>query len=522
MQHIIKKQLIELTLDKRLNHFHIQHLVSKHYHNDIIPVLQKVFDKIGNEDQIIELDKLEIDLGILTEKSIEKNEWTALLQNKIEELLTKIIESKAPADPAHSKPKRLSIFKQWFFYMQNGYLPWNALKAGEGWYQQVLEALAIDFESVQLLRQAVRLQTFFLKRIVAQHNESFLQNLAEIFTAQKQDELPAAIDEMIVFITWQQTKDKAHTIKSEREIKKQLWAEAIQLAAVSNETTAQKKIAEQVVMLVLKEKEVIKSLPAVVSKKLQITLPYFAAFIKNVQARVDNETKLGKAVKKEKDIRVSKKLSLTNNEAGVEKTKEPSIKGLEKVHVKTDVENIEFIERESKSLIHTLDEEGIFVANAGVVLLHPFLNSLFKRLNLVSEGKFVNENLHQQALYIVHYLSMGNTIAEEHELTIAKVLCAYPLDEPVDNDIEIKREMLNEAVEMIGAALQQWDKLQNTSPAGLREGFLQRNGKLHSKSGTINLQVEKSAIDVLLDYLPWNLSMIKLPWMKDILRVEWR
>jgi hypothetical protein len=64
--------------------------------------------------------------------------------------------------------------------------------------------------------------------------------------------------------------------------------------------------------------------------------------------------------------------------------------------------------------------------------------------------------------------------------------------------------------------------LKNTSAAGLREGFLQRPVKLFTKNGDIYLRVEKSSIDVLLDYLPWNLGIIMLPWMKDILRVEWR
>ena len=56
----------------------------------------------------------------------------------------------------------------------------------------------------------------------------------------------------------------------------------------------------------------------------------------------------------------------------------------------------------------------------------------------------------------------------------------------------------------------------------LREGFLQRVGKLVNRNDRLVLFMETSAIDVLLDYLPWNLSIIKLPWLKDLLYVEWR
>jgi hypothetical protein len=81
---------------------------------------------------------------------------------------------------------------------------------------------------------------------------------------------------------------------------------------------------------------------------------------------------------------------------------------------------------------------------------------------------------------------------------------------------------LQEAGDLLAAAIAQWSILKNTSVEGLREGFLQRGGKLFSKNGNLWLQVEKNAIDILLDYLPWNLGIIKLPWLKDVLRVEWR
>jgi len=67
-----------------------------------------------------------------------------------------------------------------------------------------------------------------------------------------------------------------------------------------------------------------------------------------------------------------------------------------------------------------------------------------------------------------------------------------------------------------------WEKIGNTSIDGLRQGFLRRDGKLSERGGRLYLQMEISGIDVLLDYLPWNLSIVKLPWMKEILFVEWR
>jgi hypothetical protein len=33
--------------------------------------------------------------------------------------------------------------------------------------------------------------------------------------------------------------------------------------------------------------------------------------------------------------------------------------------------------------------------------------------------------------------------------------------------------------------------------------------------------VERAAQDVLLDKITWNISLVKLPWVKELLFVEW-
>ena len=72
MQHIIKKQIIDLTLNQKMDAFAIQHLVSERYWEEIVPILQKVFDGISTEEEILHLGKLEIDLGTVNAGDIEK------------------------------------------------------------------------------------------------------------------------------------------------------------------------------------------------------------------------------------------------------------------------------------------------------------------------------------------------------------------------------------------------------------------------------------------------------------------
>ena len=474
MKHLIKKQFIELALGNTLDHFHLQQLVSQHYWDTIVPALEKEFDKISNEDEVIEIDRLEIDLGIFSEKNFEKNEWTVGLPAKLGEILRKAVDVGSFNKAVKTTSKRLSVFSQWLSYMRKGYLPWNTGQIDEQWYQLVLETLAVDFEMVQLLRDEIRADFSILKRIIAQHDETFLVRLTEILTSEKQDDLPETINELVILSIFLQKRSQPQQIIREREIKNSLWIQLIRLAARKIETATKMKLSRQMVLLFAMENEIEKKLPASISSQVKIVLP----LLKSAESG---------------EIEIAK----------------------QKI---SDIED-EIINQKQKE---TVDEEGIFVANAGVVLLHPFLAKLFDRLNLVSEGSFRDLHAHQTTLHILHYIATGKTGPEEHELVIAKILCSYPLSEPVERDMEIATDVLNESDEMIKAVIQQWDILKNTSPSGLREGFLQRNGKLFSKNGNLYLQVEKNAIDVLLDYLPWNLSIIILPWMKDILRVEWR
>lgn len=123
MQHIIKKQSIELTLVNGMDHFRIQQLASQQYWTHIVPILEKTFNEKNNGEEVIVLDKLEIDLGVISLQSLEKNEWAITVQKKMDAILSEIISNSSAVKGAEPVSKRISIFQQWFFYMQRGYLP---------------------------------------------------------------------------------------------------------------------------------------------------------------------------------------------------------------------------------------------------------------------------------------------------------------------------------------------------------------------------------------------------------------
>lgn len=165
---------------------------------------------------------------------------------------------------------------------------------------------------------------------------------------------------------------------------------------------------------------------------------------------------------------------------------------------------------------------GLFINHAGLVILYPFLSVYFETVGLWKEGRWCNPTTQEMAIYLLYYLATGKTNAPEYELVLPKLLCGWCLNEPVIPPRTFPKDALTEAENLLQTLITYWSVLKSTSPDGLREGFLQRGGKLTTlDQGDWQLQVEQTAIDVLLSRLPWGLNVIKLPWMETLLMVQW-
>ncbi|MBK7936668.1 MAG: hypothetical protein IPJ82_06070 [Lewinellaceae bacterium] len=166
-----------------------------------------------------------------------------------------------------------------------------------------------------------------------------------------------------------------------------------------------------------------------------------------------------------------------------------------------------------------LPGEGVYVDNAGLVILHPFLQMFFENLGVARAGALVEPD---RALQLLHFLCTGQTPAPEYELVLPKLLCNIPLEDPVTSDIILTDKEKEESIALLESAIRWWEALRSTSPDALRGTFLCRPGKLSVRGdGDWLLQVERQSFDILLDHLPWGISAVKLPWMERILWVEW-
>lgn len=183
-------------------------------------------------------------------------------------------------------------------------------------------------------------------------------------------------------------------------------------------------------------------------------------------------------------------------------------------------------QEQNQELESTEDEaapkEGIFVENAGLILIGPYFGRLFDRLQLTQGGKFISEAHQEKAIRISQYLVDGHTDAVEYELPLNKFLCAWPIAKAMGAEVEVTETDKELCEGLLSAAIQNWSSIGNTSVQGFRESFLQREGKLARNEMHWQLTVQTKAFDILLDTLPWTYQTIKLPWMEELLEVDWR
>ncbi|HRO45272.1 contractile injection system tape measure protein [Agriterribacter sp.] len=477
MQHIIKKQIINLALPVKADAFGIQQSVSEYYTRDVVPLMENVFDGLSAKGEIIQIDYLEIDLGILSEKEVKRGKWNEAILSKIREQLYQQIKAKREEENTKHTGVSFNNYRQWLFYMQKGYLPWNVLQVSDAWHEKVLETLAVDFGSISELRSIIKHHPFVVRRIALQHSEIFLQQLVAVLTAGNQQGLPKLVQQFSLLLVWLNNGNL--TEANQKAAIQKIWEQLIQVAAQVEKALTPLQLVEKILERELTSSIVVENIITTHAGELRAILPILKKIIANKKTHFPKQT-------------------------------DDAIVDPATVETKTNQD------------ISAAEEEGVFVQHAGMVLIHPFISALFNRLQWVNQGAFKDERSRQKALYLLHYAATGRGEAEEYELVVPKILCNWPLAMPVEKDMEWSKAELNEADSMLQAAIEQWTVLQHTSPDGLREGFLQRRGKFFTRNDKQYLQVERGALDVLLDQLPWNLGIIKLPWMKEILWVEWR
>ncbi|MEC4678932.1 MAG: contractile injection system tape measure protein, partial [Nitrospirota bacterium] len=167
-------------------------------------------------------------------------------------------------------------------------------------------------------------------------------------------------------------------------------------------------------------------------------------------------------------------------------------------------------------------DETIHLENAGLVIAAPYLERFLTLLDLTEGQAFKSPEAARRAVHLLQFLVNEQTDSPEYELVLNKILCGVKAGIPIEREIVITAHEIEAAEGLLQGMITNWKQIGKTSLQGFRESFLQREGVLHRKGDDWELQVEAKGFDILLDYIPWSFSVVKLPWMQGVIHVKWR
>ena len=489
--HHILSQKFELEFSPSADQHQLLNLIRAAIYQEINPALEQLFreEKFLDETPIKE-EKLVLDVGVLNE-----NNWKQELKMKTVEAMKSWLASKKPmyevnkgkppvsnrkddfSKPIESKPAQdENYFSALIYFLENGFLPWYFSHLSMDSISQYLSLQVLNIstplyknENFVALVKLMFESPFMLYRFKEQLNLSFLK----VLTVQLKKE--DSMVEQSIKIKKQRQKTK---INNQLALTERLdfiisiinWYESI--FKMDFENYASKYIHE--ISLIMSQENV----------NPEMNYPI-------ISQRIDSL--------------LLERVSEIKPPYGSECRKE-----------KIDIKKVNILPASSST-----EPASLFVNNAGLVLFHPYISMLFKKLYYTDEDNlWVDDYARTKAPLVLQYLITGQTQFEEQELLFNKFLCGIPFYEPVPSEILLTEEEVNSCQGLIESVIMHWGALKSTSIDGLRNSFLIRDGKL-SKEETWQLTVENKAWDVLLAQLPWGFSIVKTPWMNELLYVHW-
>ncbi len=472
-RHIIRTAAVSFTFNGNYGGLDKQEEVSAWCRNELGVAIGSALADFNSTEVVISIDRirLDIDLGMTSD-------WQKELGDRIiAGLKQNVGEKVALAGKKEIKPEIKSFEETLAFYLRSGVLPWNAgFKTADEFFRKLNDWLEISsFSELREFFVLIKNPVAFLRFISIPGREIFI-HFSIKFTALNKDAVLHFFTETEKIISFL-TDDKTLQEFLMKDLK------IFFLQRVSEE---------------MQPLELAVTFSAWLQKISEVH-PVYPDKIKIADISDTEVRHVTKEWVKKTDFKTKKKTKSSSFKSSKE---EPA--GMVK-------------EALSKELQDEL-AEGIFIRNAGVVVIAPFFPVLFSRTGLVKDGIITDVG---SALALIGYCVTGKKDVMEFDLLFPKILCGTGPETVFEMPSQIPEKFFEEADEMLASVIEYWSVLKNTSADGLRETFLQRDGKLLFRESEWELYVEQKPFDMLLQHLPWNIQMIRLPWMDHMIKTQW-
>ncbi|SDF80977.1 contractile injection system tape measure protein [Chitinophaga filiformis] len=208
-QHAIGKLLLEVQLPSREEAFALQGALSTGVTMELEPMLSALLDSWADPDTLLQIDKLEIDLGSCNLASLRDS-----LPEMIISHLRKHYSSMQSELTLEAGMQRIPLiqgyYESWLYFLERGILPSSAVKWQQPeWEAGILAALSSETYALQQCKVLFMEHPYAIRRLVLQFSPAFVRNWILAYSADAYRQVLQLIDEWETFIYHPQLREAA-------------------------------------------------------------------------------------------------------------------------------------------------------------------------------------------------------------------------------------------------------------------------------------------------------------------------
>ena len=517
--HLIQQQQINLDWVNVAEPRQLKNQLAKFARQQLLPQMESVFDELTRDGRVIQFDKIVLDLGDIYSANWQQAFCERFVVHLKEQLLRYSTDTLVSGENTEDKVQRGEIiFKQFLFFLHHGRLPrWGATQK-----TAVLRKAASRFTPTQWrdVGHAISKDEQARRRlIVFCEDEQLERYCSTVFGLNNVAQtlltfVPIPSNDPLFQIwrhcCWSRLFDLA-TAQRQPQVVTRCLQELLAMRAVIDTWRKDSSQAENTFELNDQARQAMAALPepwrAWIAPILKIDCRW--------KIQEDNAERLLRRLTAGESFNTLIRI-ITKAPQDYGRRPEPS----------TLAETRPAIAKETSTTAKSIKnrdktvEGPILVAAAGMVIVHPFIEELFRAQSLLTENDFRNEECRHTGVHMFAHLAFGELDTQEYDLLLAKLLCTMPWERSL-LPWELTDEQRKSCDQLLLAALHHWPPLKSQSTQFLRQQFFWRNGRLKATNDGWRLTIEKRAQDILLDRLPWGFGVIRMPWMKEILYVNW-
>jgi hypothetical protein len=523
---IIRKQKFRIKTNSEDLALQLRHELNDHLQVGLLAVYEEVFASIpGLKDDTIYIDKLQLDLG-----RCSATEFATQLPQLLKQAMLKKLDPRQSTDEAviyadkvanerrsANSPGSTDEVTTLFHFFEKGYFPWWVTSAAKKKPEEMIASLSRQATENLLVKiisaarhageeKANRVRQRFLQHLSVNDQEKIVEALIAL---QSDQQLRTNIQMLAADATMEYCC-------SFIEITTTVYRAELILLLLQSTLPQEKEIFQSFIRRLMNRKKASDSKMREFKKETKQGEESVSPVHTAINTVIDEITG------KKKDDEQITKGKVKNEDNNIDSNKNTGNKETDSQSSPSSKQRQPAKKKQTVNAAGELPEEGVYVDNGGLVILHPFFQPLFTELELLStDGKFVAEEAKARAAVILQYLFTGDTAYAEYDMVLNKLFCGIAVEEVLPEDIVLTEKETSECDGLLDTVIQYWDALKGASKEAVRQTFFQRKAKIRFKDDHWLFQVERSAMDILLDRLPWGIGIIRLPWLQHLIHVEW-